>query len=676
MRGGSGWRVLVVGLAVGVWARGASAADLSRFPLCAPVTLPADGPARVRVPLELRSAEDPSDGTDLVIVDGAGREVPFARIEGYGQPERVPPAMVNATVEPGVFTVEPGPFPIDALEVTLPPSVMAARVSVARESDDASLAQDVLVWRLPNTSQAVVPLSSPVSELIVVRLAPVVDGVALGALGDGPTFTGLRGQPSAAPHTVEVDVDPAVLQDNGWARTEIALPRALPVDRVRVHAADVVYSRQAGLTDLDPFEVVRPDTLGAERYPDLPTTITRADLVGLTIETTTLPRSGSGVARLALLVDSRGQLPLDVTAVTVEVDAVELVVLTAGEGPHQVCGGAAPGTSMRSDLAVAVNELVRMAGPPVDAGPVADNPAWRPPELRSNLAVPSVPLTRERFRWQRQVTGAGLVRIPVPLDAALDARPDLGDLRLVSDGNQVPYVLAREPYDRAVEGVTVTRTEHGDETRLVVRLPERGLRVARIGLHTDALLFDREVRVSRPTNGHLRPLRAVRWIGADRPGTLTIEVDQPVDDELLVTIDNGDDPPLPLDDSVDVTVAGFELVAVLPDGGAELKYGDPSMGPPSYDLSLVYGSMRQRAAAVAEVGERRAAHRVPLTLFDRALLVIGVGVLALGTLGLAIDLVRRLPAAVKPPASPPSPPSAQAPPTPPTQPSEAPAAAG
>ena len=52
--------------------------------------------------------------------------------------------------------------------------------------------------------------------------------------------------------------------------------------------------------------------------------------------------------------------------------------------------------------------------------------------------------------------------------------------------------------------------------------------------------------------------------GAERPGAMAVAVDAPMGDRLVVEIDNGDDPPLPVT-GVTVLRPRFELVAVLPE---------------------------------------------------------------------------------------------------------------
>lgn len=610
------------------------AADRDHYPVCAPVVLAEQGAVRIHVPLALRSVDDPANGSDLVLYDADGTEVPFARLEGDpGRTEPISP-QVSATLDPFVFDLEPGPLPIDEVDVELPPGVPAAEVTV-RSGEE--VVGGTLVWSLPETSNRSVPIR-PTHSALQVTVRPTT---AAANLGDGPTFRVIRRRiPAIARESFEVVVEPPSVQENGWTRVLVPLPRPLAVDHVTVHVADPIFSRQAGI-------LAEPWNEGAgalhwESNPDRTQAITRVRLGNLSIENTTLDGPWTPTDRLSLLVASDGMAPLAVERVTVSIDGVHLVALDAGPGPHRLCGGAPIGTTAVSDLAVAAPELGRLADGVVEPGAPVENEDWVPPEVRANLVEPGVALALEPFRYGRPVVGTGLVRIGLPADVVADSRPDLGDLRLVSEGRQIPYLLRRRAEAPLVE-ITTERVEEGRESRIAIHLPSEGLRIARITLSTDATVFDRQVTVSRSRGTSLEPLRTIRWVGRERPGRLGIDVEQPVDDELLVTLDNGDDPPLPID-GVEVRADAWELLAVIPESGAELVYGAPRIDPPSYDLALVEQALGRRVSSEATLGERTALRRIRLSALDRVLLVVGVGVLGLGLLGLALDLLRRLPA--------------------------------
>lgn len=613
----------------------ALAGGVERYPLLAEVALPAEGPVRVRVPPGLRTAADPVDGSDLLLLDAAGAPVAFARVEGDPGWREAAAVAVAATADPRVFRLDPDGRAIDEIEVSLPHGVPAATVTV--RADGAVLAGPEVVYDLPGGRRREIRFAPTGSE-VSVEVVPTT-----GRLTVPPAFLAWRrAAPAVAPDRIEVPVGAPWIQENGFVRYEVRLERALPIDRVTLRATDLVWERQAEAQALPWHQP--PDAQGGQLWPGATVPIRRIALGTTGVELATIPGPPSPTDRLAVLVSAQGQPPLDVPSVVAELDGVELVVLEPGPGPHTLYGGAPPGTSPPWDLQVAAPELARAASIVVAPGPVADNPAWVSPEARANLAAPGSELPTDRFAWRRPVEGTGLARIPLPVEVLSTARPDLGDLRLATDGGrQVPYVLRRRPSDTDLE-VEVRRLERPRTSVLRVALPEEGVPISTVTLATAATVFERRVIVSRVRGTGLEPLRAITWVGRDRPMALSIDVSQPVGRELVVEIENGDDPPLPIDE-VTVRAGGWELVAVLPEGGASLLYGAPAEGAPSYDLALLSTELVARAASEATVGERERAGRKALGALDRVLLAIGIGVLALGLLGLAADLLRKLPEA-------------------------------
>jgi hypothetical protein len=610
----------------------AMAADLSRYPACADLQLSPTGPVRIGVPLELRSPGDPADGSDLVLVDGQGRHVPTYRLPETAGDDEIEPA-VEATAEPTTYWVDVGSMPVEELRVKLPYGLAPARVTVSQGPQE--LATDVLVWQLADTRQEAVPLPAVTGRLSV-QVLPVQGG----SLAEGPTFRAVRRRIHVPVERMELPVQPPVMQEDGGSRYDILLPRTLPVDDVVVHAHDPAFSRPAQLQArvwASPGQYYDPGGTMGERAQ-----ITRVRMGDLSVETARVPAPAVASDRLALLVEDRGLPPLEIERVTVNIHSAELVAIDVGAGPHRLCGGAPPGTTPVSDLAVAAAELAVMAGEKVTPGPIAANAEWRPPEQRAELASPGRPFEEETFRWRRAIEGRGLVRIALPDELLASLRPDLGDLRVTSQGRLVPHLVRPLPTAPALQGVQMQREERGSDSRLTLRLPHEGLRVQNLVLRTDATVFSRHVEISRPASGQLEALRYVEWVGAERPNRLAVSLDRPVGDELVVIIHNGDDPALPIQD-IEVQVAGWELLTVIPEEGADLLHGAPAVAPADYDLELLASDLHLRATTEAALGAPRAIEKRPWSTLDRALLGVGIAVLALGLGALLLDLVRRLP---------------------------------
>jgi hypothetical protein len=233
-----------------------------------------------------------------------------------------------------------------------------------------------------------------------------------------------------------------------------------------------------------------------------------------------------------------------------------------------------------------------------------------------------------------------LVRVPLDDTLLEHARPSLQDLRLMNgEGLQIPYVLRADGLSHTWGELPFTREERGDTSILRVSIDKPNVHVGSVSLATSAPVFSRRVRVARAAGPQLETLRAYDWAGDGLPGQLTMMVHQPVGEELLILIDNGDDPPLPID-TIRVDWPGWEMIAVLPDDGATLLYGNRSVVRPSYDFDLLERSLVARVDQVATLGPEKTRLQVPLSWLDKAMLGGGVGVMALGLLGLALLLLR------------------------------------
>ncbi len=626
----------------------AAATPIEAFPLAAPVVLP-DGPVRIHVPLAMRSASDPDDGTDLLLVDANGDEIPFSRLEGTPDTWREARALVAPTALSDRYAVDASE-PVDRIDVTLPAGVTVGWVEVY--VGEARVAGPTRVFRMQDTSetQVRVPgLTGKFEVRIRTRRADQLEGLP-------PRFAFQHREGLSVPaETIPVALGEPHLQENGYARWTARLDHPLPVDRITLATAEPNLSREGG-TSWIPWEDL--ELTGQEPFPTATGSLRRRTLGDdVTLEALTLPVPRDPTDALQVLVNVSGATVPALDGAILELDGVDLVIPDPGTGPHVLYAGAPPGTSPRWDLG-APQEVARGNEPIVSPGEVAPNPRFVAPEQRAELVAPGAPLDPAPFAAERDVTGSGLVRIPLPPEVLAHARPDLGDLRLVTaDRRQLPYLVRVARSETPVPGLEATRTERGDVTRLRITLPDENLPVVFLTLASTATVFDRTLTVLDARSE--RPLRSVRWVADGAAGRAVVEVFGPVPQELVVTIDNGDNAPLPLDPPT-ATTDGRELVAVLPEDGALLWYASPGTDPPRYDWSVLEQHLgrdtSQRARAEATLGDRRSIEALQLALWDRALLAVGFGVFAVGLLLLLVDLLRKLPDPPAPPAAtPPAP---------------------
>jgi len=608
--------------------------DKNQFPLVADVTLPETGTVRIHVPPSLRTPDDPHDASDFVLVDGNGNPVPIATIntDAKWDDSWLRDTTVSPTAKRDVWNVDVGGRPIDGLKVGVESVGLGMTVTV-RDPKGKIVGGPTLVWRMPDKTQDIVRIEPSRGKL---EVSLEYHGWARRHFADIQTLRLL--ELGVEEETIRVPVSDVVVQENGWARYDIDLPRPLPVKSVRVLAAEPIFERTASVQSIA-WETTPTAELTYMIYPDQHQTISRVRFEDVSVDRADVPVHLSD-DRLSLLISANEWAPLDVQEVDLVIPGMHLIVSDAGPGPHTLYAGARSGTSAQWDLAAATPELARLRVEVIEPGSPRANPDWVPPEVRANLVDPSTEIDLVGFAWTRPIVGQGLSRIPLSDDVLAHAKVDLADLRLVTDdGFQVPYLLRRRGGEHTWRDLVETRTERGKTSVITIDLPYADTPVSSVHVSTSAPVFSRRVTLSRQSGPQLSPLRSVRWVATDRPERLGIEVGGRVGDKLVITIDNGDDPPLPIDD-IEVRWPAWELLSVLPDAEVSLYSGDPRRQSPDYDIALLSEEIRHRALEVASVGERTAVDPPPLSGLDKGLLAGGVGVLIFGLFGLLLALLR------------------------------------
>jgi hypothetical protein len=217
-----------------------------------------------------------------------------------------------------------------------------------------------------------------------------------------------------------------------------------------------------------------------------------------------------------------------------------------------------------------------------------------------------------RFRFAREIPPGrpGLVSLrPDALVLGHSWTPYLHDLRIAAaDGRQVPYVLERLPEPFSVDlpalkalaappGTTaIAKDAAGGRSYYRLVLPCENLPEARLVLRTTAAVFERGIKVGAEWSGGGSPGRPpMRWLAwaiwrhADPTvpaPDLVLQLPDVPARELVLIVDEGDNPPLPLD-APRLLLPAWRLRFIREAGAAcLLLYGRGDLGPPRYDLAL------------------------------------------------------------------------------------------
>jgi hypothetical protein len=363
-----------------------------------------------------------------------------------------------------------------------------------------------------------------------------------------------------------------------------------------------------------------------------------------------------------LLIHNLDSPPLAITTIRATRRPVFVVFQARQSDEHVLYAGNNQCPAPQYDLGGLGAQLKTAPASALVPGRLAPNPNYHAPETLPGLAETGAALdTRPwRFRKPVRIGRPGPQQLELDLDILAHARPDLSDLRLMRNGNQVPYLVQRTSLARPINPV-VTQADDPKQprqSRWKIALPGPNLPLTRLDCRTRTALFQRNVRLweELPDGRGGRYQSAVgsadwKRTADSKDAALSIPVNSaPQTDTLMLETDNGDNPPIELE-RFSMTYPVTRLVFKATES-PEVYYGNPAVPAPRYDLNLVAMKLLAADKAVASLGAEETLRKPgwtegePLT-GARAWLFWGI--LALVVAGLIVVIVRLLP---KPPAGP------------------------
>lgn len=577
----------------------------------------APGPNRldVDVPLLAGSEARSRSGllSDLRFHDAAGREVPYLLISpGRSEPEWLPATLlpIAATKTASGFEADLGALRrVDRLRVHGIPAPFLKRLRLEGSGDRARwavLVAEGTLFDLPEEGLARTVVAFPAGEHRFFRL--VWNDAKSGRVPTPVRVEARAAGTGGAPETLRAEVSFERRESEpGRSRYRLRLPAAgLPLSALEVGVRSGNVLREARVLEsrladgrLVPYE------LGAA-------TLRRAEREDAAAAEMTITLTPPTEAELELVVEDAGNPPLELAAVTALFEGLPWVYLESPDGAPLAARYGAPGLERpRYDLEAARPAVTRRgAPPPASASWGEERP--RPALVAEASAPPAVPagaaLERDAFRVSRPIPPGPPGLTALRLDAAvLAASPSLADVRIASaDGRQVPYLLETlgEPLVvrlPAPQRVDDPRPRGGEGTggRLSfhrIELPHEDLPASRLELTTTARVFARSVVLLRErlggrpeTAGTFTAIASSSWQSADparEAPRLVLELPPGTGGTLFVSIDDGDNAPLPLSRAA-LLLPAHRLRFVREDGPLALLAGRPGLAAPRYDLELL-----------------------------------------------------------------------------------------
>lgn len=548
---------------------------------------------------------------DVRIIDGAGREVPYlfrAKPRLPVRTEAVATEISQSGVEDATVAVyrTAAAGTIDTITLRTPARDFIKPVTV--EASDDRTRWWPLAIRYPVFRQ------SDGSERLAIRVAPgryPYLRITVGDASERPipltSVTTHQTPPeSAAAEVVTVALD-TVATGGASTRLLLNLPaRHLSLHRIALDPDDPVFSREVAVA-------VRTTVDGEAREQVIASgRIHRVALAGVSrSEVLSIPLAGQPLAgrTLVVTVDNGDSPPLSLRhPIRITFELPRLRFSTRPGERYALAVGNRSAKPPRYDLAAlpALGELQAVAT--AVPGQLERNPAFRAEEAAKGAPAEGAAIDSSRWRRSRGVNyqGGGVQALEVTPEV-LSRSPSLADVRLVSGGRQIPYILERGSLARRLD-VTLESlpAERGDRvSRRRVKLPHAGLPIEEIRCTVADQVFRREVSVYEelsPERGSRRALGSASWERRGQPGGASFAVGlggHPVLGALLMEMDDGDNAPLALKEC---SVGWHTSRLLFKAPAAEtvtLLYDNPDAGASRYDLALLADELLAADAASA-----------------------------------------------------------------------------
>lgn len=260
------------------------------------------------------------------------------------------------------------------------------------------------------------------------------------------------------------------------------------------------------------------------------------------------------------------------------------------------------------------------------------------------------------FRKPVEVVRPGAQQVELDLGVLSHAQSHFEDLRLMRDGEQVPYVIDRTSSERALTpSVTVTNDAHDlKSSRWALKLPNAAPPVTRLVCTSQTPLFQRDITAYEELHDadrgeiYQRPLGHASW--TQTPGVakkeFTLKLDfPPQSDTIILETQNGDNPPIALDNIRFFYPVTRLLFKAKSNDALALYYGNSEVSAPHYDLSLVANELLAADKAAASLGAEERLNKATYYVANASGKggVLFWGILALVVVALLVLIARLLP---------------------------------
>ena len=315
--------------------------------------------------------------------------------------------------------------------------------------------------------------------------------------------------------------------------------------------------------------------------------------------------------------------PLRITGAKIRCYPTVLAYYADSAGAWQLLTGCRDAKAPDYDLSPLRGALAAAGGHRTLPGTPQAKPDYQAPPALPGVGTAGAEISLTAWSRRRAVHAAtaGVIRVELDEKALAGCRDDLGDLRLVRNGRQIPYLVQRSYAGSAMRDLKPSKvTELNDPKRPTVSrweitLPVANLPAVDVTARSPSPLFTRRFVVTiqrKDVLGNVWTDNAgtADWTksGGDDSRLVLGLGRQRLTQTFILETDNGDNPPIDLAD-IAVRSAGASVTAKLVgDDPLFLYYGNPKATPPQYDLRLAGDELIAADQHAANLGDEEILH--------------------------------------------------------------------
>ena len=617
-----------------------------------------DHPAMIKLELPEETLDSARSGLeDLRILSVSGAEVPYLVERVHPEAESIVPVkrfQVQLERDATVVLVETGmDRPMDAIQIETSANDFIKAVRVESSSDEQKwtlLLSGAPLFRRGGEERTQIGISAGNWKQLRITIddsksVPVpVSGIRVHPV------------PQPVPESPVAARLKARGEEAGITRLELELgARNLTLGAIRIQTSEPLFTRNVHVHVRRIVDhVVQEQTIASG-------TISRVAVEGQpSIERLDISVEAQVASReLLLLIENQGSPPVPVESVTATRRPVYVMFLAKDPGVYTLFSGNARSPAPAYDLSFLSGQLnktpvTKVAG----IGGVSANPAYHPAEALPELAHSSTPLDVSAWKFRKKVNwkSSAVQEMDLDLEVLSHARNDYSDLRLIQQEKQFPYLLENASGTQSLKPSVTSQQDPRNPhlSRWILKLPYSSLPVIELTCRSNTPLFRRSVRLFERVadqRGSLQEhsLGRADWVQSiedhDRLFLVSIN-DAPRTDTLILETDNGDNPPLQLQQFVayyPITRLLFKPPAA---GDVYLYYGNEKSAYPQYDIELAAQQLleSEKSEAMSGAEERLKAPGFREQAAERAGLLFWIA-LAVAVLALFFVVSRLLPKA-------------------------------